>query len=149
MLATRPISPVRIERSTVAIETDCVCVSERDMRRLTTLLDTSLSYRYPRESARLAKVLEHAAVLDPGALPHGIVTMGARIFAEEDGEDPRELALVYPWDEDRFHGQISVLSAQGIALLGTRAGDTIDWTDDEGTPHTTRVLHVSSFSRED
>ena len=118
------------------------------MRRLTTLLDTSLTYRYPRESARLGEVLARAAVVGDADRPNGVVGMGTRVFCEDDDGSPRELSLVYPWDEDRFHGQVSVLSPLGVALLGLRAGESATWDDEDGFPHTTRVLHVSGLNRD-
>ena len=125
-----------------------ICVCERDMRRLTTLLDTSLTYRYPRESARLGEVLARAAVVGDTERPEGVVGMGTRVFCEDDGGAPREVSVVYPWDEDRYHGQVSVLSALGVALLGLRSGDSAEWTDEDGFPHMTRVLHVSGLARD-
>lgn len=124
-----------------------ITVSERDMRRLSTLLDTSLTYRYPRESALLGEVLAHASVAPDEKVPGTVVTMGALIFCDEVGayaqsHRAREVSLVYPWDADPFTGLVSVLSPMGVALLGLRPGDVAEWTDDDDIPHSTRVIEV-------
>lgn len=164
-----------------------VLVRERDMRRLSTLLETSLNCRYPKESARLSEVLRAAIVVADDAIAVGTVTMGAQVFCEDqdglrswderpasfdDDDDERlppsdvplessprlvgrdsshghrrELTLVYPWDEDRFHGQISILSPLGVALLGLRAGETAAWRDESGAFRRVRVLDVTPARR--
>lgn len=128
--------------------TSSIFVTERDHRRLTTLLDTSLTYRYPRESARLGEVLARAEIAPGGALPDGVVGMGSRVFCEDAGGEPQEVVLVYPWDEDRYYGHVSVLSPIGVALLGLRAGEGADYVDESGVIRHARVLHVSSLGRE-
>jgi regulator of nucleoside diphosphate kinase len=140
-------------RNFVMVSNAPITVSERDMRRLSTLLDTSLTYRYPRESARLGEVLAKASVAPDEKVPGTVVTMGATIFCDEvglydvgDARDadarPRELALVYPWDADAYQGFVSVLSPMGVALLGLRAGEVAEWTDEDGAPHAIRVIEV-------
>lgn len=118
-----------------------ITISERDMRRLSTLLDTSLTYRYPRESARLGEVLARASVSPDETLPV-VVTMGATVFCDDENGKAREVQLVYPWDADPFSGFVSVLSPQGIALLGLKPGESAEWTDDEGDRHVVRVVDV-------
>ncbi len=136
------------------VPSSSIIISERDMRRLSTLLDTSLTYRYPRESARLGEVLAHASVAPDEKVPGTVVTMGATIFCEElEGErhsrrahgltrPPRELSLVYPWDAESNAGFVSVLSPMGVALLGLRPGELAEWNDEDGIPHATRVIEV-------
>lgn len=119
-----------------------ITVSQRDMRRLSTLLDTSLTYRYPRESALLGEVLSHAAVAADGQISERVVTMGSTVFCDDAEGAAREICLVYPWDADPFAGFVSVLSPLGVALLGLRAGDIAEWTDDDGDAHWTHVVDV-------
>ena len=124
-----------------------ITVSERDMRRLSTLLDTSLTYRYPVESARLGEVLAQASVSPDENVP-AVVTMGATIFCTDAFGRTRELSLVYPWDADPFAGYVSVLSPIGIALLGLRPGQTVEYGDEEGAVHSLTVVDVvPSFSK--
>lgn len=134
------------------VPSSSITISERDMRRLSTLLDTSLTYRYPRESALLGEVLAHASVSPDEKVPGTVVTMGATIFCEDvEGhsrrghwptQPPRELSLVYPWDAESHAGLVSVLSPMGVALLGLRPGEVAEWDDEDGIPHATRVLEV-------
>lgn len=118
-----------------------ITISERDMRRLSTLLDTSLTYRYPRESARLGEVLAQASVAPDEGLPP-IVTMGATVFCDDEHGRAREVQLVYPWDADPFSGFVSVLSPFGIALLGLKPGESAEWADDDDGRHSVRVVDV-------
>lgn len=119
-----------------------ITISARDMRRLETLLDTSLTYAFPRERARLGAVLAHASIAPEGTLPRAIVTMGSSVTCRVDTDRAMEVTLVYPWDAAPEQGLISVLSPLGMSLLGLPVGSDVDWDDEDGLPHTLRVYEV-------
>jgi len=119
-----------------------ITISARDLERLETLLDTSLTYAFPRERARLGEVLAHASVAPEGTVPRTIVTMGSTVICRVDTDRAMEVTLVYPWDADPDHGLVSVLSPLGISLLGLPVGSDVDWDDEDGLPHTLKVYEV-------
>jgi regulator of nucleoside diphosphate kinase len=88
---------------------------------------------------KLRGELARATVIDPAAAPADLVTMHARVEFEYLGTgEIEEYALVYPERADAANGRLSILAPVGTALLGLRAGDTIDWP----TPGGIRRLRV-------
>jgi regulator of nucleoside diphosphate kinase len=75
----------------------------------------------------LDALLTRAAIVPPDAIPKDVVTMNSRVVCALEGEPaPRDWTLVYPDDADLAGGRLSVLSPVGQALLGARAGQTVD-----------------------
>ena len=120
-----------------------VLVRERDMRRLSTLLETSLNCRYPKESARLSEVLRAAIVVADDAIAVGTVTMGAQVFCEDqDGlrswdERPASFVGVYSftWQVSSWCGEQATGSRQGLTfakvkLPAMHTGEVLElWID--------------------
>ncbi|MFA6954882.1 MAG: nucleoside diphosphate kinase regulator [Thermoanaerobaculia bacterium] len=106
-----------------------ICVTERDKHRLSTLLggiDTSGEDREHLDDLRYE--LERATVIVPSQVPPDVVTMHSLVRVT-DLDDRRELvyAIVYPHEANYANGKISIVAPLGTALLGYRAGDTIEW----------------------
>lgn len=73
--------------------------------------------------------LEKATVVDPVELPPDVISMNSRIQLKLSSNDEiRELQLVYPKDIREDNPQLSVLAPVGMALLGRRQGDLIQWS---------------------
>ena len=73
-----------------------------------------------------AKVVSHNRV------GPDVITMNSRVrFADETSGREMVLTLVYP-DKAGAEGTISVLAPVGIALLGLKKGQRIDWTAPNG-----------------
>ena len=72
--------------------------------------------------------LARAEVREPRDMPADAITMNstARFRDEASGEE-REMTLVYPRDADGSHDKVSILAPVGSALLGLRAGQSIEW----------------------
>ena len=102
-------------------------ISTLDYERLELLLQ-----RLPAKDQQrlyLQAELEKATVVDPVELPPDVISMNSRIQLKLSSNDEiRELQLVYPKDlrEDKL--QLSVLAPVGMALLGRRQGDLIQWS---------------------
>jgi regulator of nucleoside diphosphate kinase len=119
-----------------------ITVTTADATRLRGLIGTRVGLAYRLEARRLRDELRRAKVISPESVPATLVTMNSRIrYADLITNDVREVTLVYPW-----HAQgpaaLSILSAAGVALLGLRIGDTIDWVLDDLSRRTLRVLAV-------
>jgi regulator of nucleoside diphosphate kinase len=93
--------------------------------------------------ARLDEELERAHVVEREQLPADVVTLGSRVVYEnlDDGKR-RDIVLVYPEHADLAAGRLSVLSPVGAALLGLRAGQTIEWPLPRGRMGHLRILSV-------
>ena len=101
-----------------------------DMERLMALVK---SYRLQgREDGNLdvlEEELDRALVMDAGRrLPSDVVTLDSRLLVVdlESGEE-RLFTLVLPSKANVDEGRISVLAPLGMAVLGYRAGDEIEW----------------------
>ncbi len=91
----------------------------------------------------LAEELERAIVVPTDRIPKDVVTMNSRlIYSDESIGTSCEVELVYPGEADPMNGRVSVLAPVGCALLGLRAGQSIDWNLPGGKVHRLRVERV-------
>ncbi|MGO4306024.1 nucleoside diphosphate kinase regulator [Cupriavidus sp. RAF12] len=92
----------------------------------------------------LDALLARAAIVPPDAIPKDVVTMNSRIVCALEGEAaPRDWTLVYPDDADLAAGRLSVLSPVGQALLGTRAGQTVNYRLPDGRAQSVTVIEIA------
>ncbi|MGH8213582.1 MAG: nucleoside diphosphate kinase regulator [Rhodanobacteraceae bacterium] len=104
-----------------------ITISSIDLQRLEAMLE-SQHYRDQPGAAALQKELERARVVEPKDLPHDVVSMNSIAECVEEGSGrAHELTLVYPRDADAAQSRVSVLAPVGMALLGMRVGQSIDW----------------------
>lgn len=116
--------------------TSKIILSQFDRRRLEGLLrvfrqrpevDPYHLYALERELAR-------AEVVSTDAMPAGVVTMNSRV-ALRDPESGAwlEVCLAFPGSgAGRRELSVPVLSPLGVALLGRRVGDVLEWNTAEG-----------------
>ena len=116
-------------------------LSRLDCDRLDTLLEQPANAG-PQFDA-LREELARAEVREPRDMPPDAITMNstARFRDESTGEE-RELTLVYPRDADGSPDKVSILAPVGSALLGLRAGQSIEWTLPGGRSTRLRVLGI-------
>jgi len=109
-----------------------IYISEHDLERLERLV---LGPRGRRRGGRddeyleaLEAELDRAQVVAAQDIPQDAVTLHVpvRVTDLDDGHQ-RTLTLVLPGEADAAQGKISVLAPIGTALLGYRAGDTVEW----------------------
>ena len=104
-----------------------------DMRRLIALVK---EYRQQgREEASLDildQELHRALVMDAERrLASDVVTLDSRVIvADLDSGEETEFTVVVPADADAGRGRISVLDPLGMAILGYRSGQEIEWEVD-------------------
>lgn len=80
----------------------------------------------------LEQELDRAEVVEPGAIPHDVVTMNSEVRLKDlDSGETRVYRLVFP-TQTRTPDSISVLAPIGTAMLGYRAGDVIEWRVPKG-----------------
>jgi regulator of nucleoside diphosphate kinase len=118
-------------------------VTIQDLERLRSLTEIYSSGADSRAADELDAELDLATIVSDERLPPNVVTMGSRVLFEDEGTGRRrEIVLVEPQDSDPARGRISVLAPAGMALLGLRAGDSIDWPGPEGRTLALRVIAV-------
>ena len=125
-------------------EKGAIYVTPPDMERLTSLLEAR---RWQgREDGRTLEVLEEeldrAVVVDAEHLPPDVVTLDSRVqLIDLDSGEELLFAVVLPSRANADEGRISVLAPLGMAVLGYRSGDVIEW-DVPGGRRRLRVTHV-------
>jgi regulator of nucleoside diphosphate kinase len=87
----------------------------------------------------LESELDRAQVVPPADVPPDELTMNSEISVRDvDSNEEMTFAVVFPSDANVNRQKISILAPIGTAVLGYRAGDTIDWT----VPGRTRRLRI-------
>lgn len=82
----------------------------------------------------LQKLLRYSRVIDPSALPKDQITLLSKVTFTNLSTDVRMcFTVVSPHEMDLGNGKISCKSPIGIALMGRKAGDTVDVNAPSGT----------------
>ncbi len=91
----------------------------------------------------LRRELSRADVVDDPALPGDVVRIASEVtFRDDQTGRTRTVTLVYPSAEDAARGHVSVMTPIGAALIGLKAGQSIDWTAPSGERRALTVTRV-------
>ncbi|WNG17868.1 nucleoside diphosphate kinase regulator [Cystobacter fuscus] len=105
-----------------------VRVTAEDLQRLRAVVDRHLDGSLAAAAEQLDGELERAVVESQDQIPPDVVTMRSRILFEDlDTGRRREATLVYPEEADIEQSKLSVLAPAGLAVLGLRKDDIIEW----------------------
>lgn len=107
-----------------------IVLSERDAMRLRALIkQQTLATAQDREMLLdLREEMERAWIVDEEHLPDDAVALDSRVVVRDLETSARSVyTLVSPAHVDVAHGRVSVLAPLGIALLGYRTGDVVEW----------------------
>jgi len=107
-----------------------IFITQFDFDRLTKVIKTySPQNDFDQENIeRLIYDLERATILDSKDIPANVVTMNSKVYLRDvDSRQETIFTLVFPQDADMAENKISVLAPVGSAVLGYKAGDTIEW----------------------
>ena len=114
-------------------------ITDQDYERLALLVQHSET----KSSAALEEELARAKVVPQKEIPKDVVTMNSKIkFLDLDSKKESEITLVYPKDADVTKSQVSILAPVGIALIGLRKGQTIDWPMPNGQSRKLQVTGI-------
>jgi len=102
-----------------------IYVTDVDKQKLKKIIDDVIDDKN-KEYKELDAELARAEVVGINQLPADVITMNSRVLLLLDGIE-EEVSLVYPHEADVSQNMISVLSPVGIAILGYREGDTVEW----------------------
>lgn len=111
-----------------------IVVTQFDHDRLSRLVDRlRREGRSPTATGAdsLEDELERATIVDSRTVPPNVVTMNSEVEVaslDEVGGQTMRLRVVFPAEASPKAGRISVLAPLGLALLGARAGDEVEWT---------------------
>lgn len=111
-----------------------VWVTENDMNRLRPLLKTAAKRD---RTAALISVLENklrrARIINSTDVPHDVVTMNSFVrLLDFDGLEESGCWLRFPESAKMPSRDISILSDLGVALLGSKEGESIEWVSSSG-----------------
>lgn len=119
---------------------NAIFVTDQDFHRLSALVSQATG---PWAEA-LEEELGRAHVISQKDIPANVVTMNSRVvFFDELSGKESEVTLVYPAEADLSSGRISILAPVGVALLGLRVGQSIDWKIPNGSVKKLKVQSVT------
>lgn len=104
-----------------------IYITELDRQTLNKIVNDETEYFKDKKHIRdLEMELMQAKVVSNNQLPDDVITMNSRVLLLVDGSE-EEITLVYPHEANVAENKISVLSPIGVAILGYREGDNIEW----------------------
>ena len=120
-------------------QTESLMITEQDYERLALLLQ----HTDGPNALALEEELARAQVVSQKEVPQDIVTMNSTVqFISLDTQKESEVTLVYPKDADVTKGKVSILAPIGIALIGLRVGQTIQWPMPNGQARELKVIAI-------
>ncbi|MCK9228644.1 MAG: nucleoside diphosphate kinase regulator [Syntrophorhabdaceae bacterium] len=104
-----------------------IFITRHDLERLRTIIDVHGGPEAPYLE-KLKKELRRAVVKEPNKIPGDVVTMNSivRIKDVKTGEE-HSFILVFPSKAGVAGKAVSILAPMGIALIGYREGDVLEW----------------------
>lgn len=124
-----------------------IVINKSDHLRLTQLANGLLD-RKPELAETLLVELERARVVERGAVLESTVQMGSTLEYRTGEGQARRVTLVYPAEADIAQGKVSILTPIGTALLGLKAGQSIDWIANDGRAHELTIVSIEARAPE-
>jgi len=117
-----------------------IYLTDQDMDKLQKMI--AIHGRKPNVLA-LQDELNSATVVAQELIPPNVVTMNSKVLFEsiETGEKV-EFTLVYPKDATQGSNRVSIMSPEGMALIGLSVGETVEWPLPGGKLRRLKILSV-------
>ena len=116
-----------------------IYINRSDYAKLRLLLTTVLYSNANSAVRTLRDELDRAAVVDPDAMPSGVVSMESSVEFEDLGTgEVEDYTVTFPERARVEEKRLSILAPIGIALIGCRVGDIVQWA----TPGGLRQLKI-------
>lgn len=112
-----------------------ITLSKSDALRLRVLVRNEQSFSFIEDTALdgLQDEIDRAYIVAPEHLPEDAVTLESRVLIRDlDTSECSVYTLVCRTRADLSMGELSVLAPLGTALIGCRAGDTVEWMSPSG-----------------
>jgi regulator of nucleoside diphosphate kinase len=113
----------------MVLEKQIVTVADRT--RLLEMIESLRSVGDPFRShlRELIDAIDRSEVVSPTGVDADVVTMNSRVRARDmDTGRAETFTLVYHGDSGMFDSRLSVLTSMGIAALGARVGEVIEFS---------------------
>ena len=126
------------------MESQKIVITKSDFDNLERLLNSLRGVRQhdAHHIEALGQELEKAIIVDKTEVPPDVVTMNSRVRVRDLATRAEFVwAIVFPQAASAKRNQVSVLAPIGTALIGYRAGDTVEWKMPSG-PRRLRILEV-------
>lgn len=118
-------------------------ITTEDMERLRTIVERALESSRAAAAEQLELELDRAVVVPQEQVPPDVVTMRSRFhFEDVETGRRREATLVYPEEASMDQSRVSILAPVGLALLGLKVGDMIEWPLPNARLARLRILEV-------
>jgi len=115
------------------MRTGDIYITHYDMDRLRALIEV-YDGNDTLHLERLEEELDRARVVDPKDIPGDVVTMNSVVRTKDlDTGEEKSFALVFPDKTGAGEKTVSILAPLGMALIGCREGDRIEWNIPAGT----------------
>lgn len=101
-----------------------------DYAKLASLVSSNMASAFtdPELLREMRHELRRAELVEPADLPEDVTAMNSMITIRDvRTQVPETYTLVFPPRADIANRRLSVLSRAGIAVLGVRVGDDIQW----------------------
>ncbi len=122
---------------------DRIIVTQENHERLARLAEQYSGGRTAELVEELENELARAEIVPSHAVPRDVVTVGSRVqFEDAETGASRTVELCWPQDVKGDPGKVSVLAPVGVALLGLRVGEDIDFPMPGGRTRTLKVTQV-------
>jgi regulator of nucleoside diphosphate kinase len=117
-----------------------ITISKLDLQRLDKILDP---LRYPIDLLEaLENEIDRARIVGHKRIQPNVVTMNSKLrVLDETTSREFVVTLVYPQDAGA-PGTVSVLAPVGMALLGLKTGQRIEWSSPQCRPLKLKVLEL-------
>ena len=107
-----------------------IFITDFDMKRFNWLI--SNSHRFSsldnKHLSKLRSDIMGAVVMQPQEIPSDVVTMSSRLRIKYlDTNEEKTFTLVFPFDADIEQNKLSILASVGVAVIGCRIGDVVEW----------------------
>jgi regulator of nucleoside diphosphate kinase len=120
-------------------ETRELRLTQFDYDRLWQLIDRSGERQ---ATLALEEEMERAVLVRPQEVPPNVVTMNSRVeVVDLDTSERRTISVVFPEAAAPAKGKISILAPMGMAVLGTRQGQVLEW-EMPGGPRRLRIERI-------
>lgn len=110
-------------------------VTDADRRRLGSLLTNRENWAWGTRRRRLElnSLLEESSPIEPHVAPETLVTMNTTVELQDlKSARCRVVTLVYPQDADVVPDGVSILDPLGVALIGCRKGEVLQYSGEHG-----------------
>lgn len=113
-----------------------IVLTENDHSRLSKVLDENSSFGDEKAGQCIRELnsdLTHAKIVEASDIPSDTVTMNSKVVIRDlDSNDDEEWVLCFPNNADIYENRLSVLAPMGVAMLGSKIGDDIEWETPRG-----------------